>query len=395
MDSQPPDTPSGPQSRSELLVFGVMGLLLIGGITWWILQPLPAQVTPTAPGRPLTVTAFVGARACQECHPGEYDAYTRSGHSLTLRDAADAPGARWFDGKTFPDPEQPGVTWSYLLQDHRLTAIRRAGERTEPFPLDYAFGSGHRAVTFVSMTKADPGSWGGQEHRLSYFRHLGSVGLSPGQEQGPDQVAGTTPVGRILSSKQIYRCFNCHSTSTSAYPARELDPETLIPNVSCERCHGPGRSHVEAARRGRTGLAMPSGAEGGTAESQLRMCGECHRLPEVAPSGSIRPDNDLLARFQPIGLMQSRCYLRSDGRLRCVTCHDPHDRPSRDRLTYEAACLECHGTGRKSACPVSPRSGCIACHMPRREAVSGALFADHWIRIPEGSPGRGPLNGAK
>ena len=45
----------------------------------------------------------------------------------------------------------------------------------------------------------------------------------------------------------------------SAIAGRPFDAETLIPNVTCERCHGPGRRHVEAARRGEASLDMPFG----------------------------------------------------------------------------------------------------------------------------------------
>jgi hypothetical protein len=383
-----------PPPRTDLLVFGAVGLLLICGALWWVLRTPPGPGKQASPGGPRSVTAFVGARTCRECHPAEYAAHARSGHSQTLRAATDAPAARWLGGKSFPDPEQPGVTWSYDIKGRQLTALRRTDERTERFLLDYAFGSGHRAVTFVSTTRAKSGGWEGREHRLSYFQHLESMGLSPGQQQGPDRVPGTTAVGRDLSPRRVVRCFNCHSTITSARPGQDLDPATLIPNVSCERCHGPGQSHVEAARHGRTGLAMPFGPEGWTAGTLLRMCGECHRVPEVSPPGAIRPDNDVLARFQPVGLAQSRCYLRSEGRLSCVTCHSPHDRPSTDRLGYEALCLNCHQAAPQPACPVSPRAGCIDCHMPRREAIRGALFADHWIRIPERPPGRRSPGGA-
>ena len=62
-------------------------------------------------------------------------------------------------------------------------------------------------------------------------------------------------------------------------PSR-LETATLFPNVSCERCHGPGRDHVEAARRGED---RPAHAQWGTILYhpwvEVNLCGECHRLP--------------------------------------------------------------------------------------------------------------------
>ena len=134
---------------------------------------------------------------------------------------------------------------------------------------------------------------------------------------------------------------------------------------------------------------MPHGPDWATAGEQMRLCGKCHRLPEmIQPAGSIRPGNRALARFPSVGLLQSACYARSDGRMRCTTCHDPHARTSTDRAAYEAACLECHGESSKAECPVSPRTGCVECHMPKHDVGHGMRFTDHWIRAESGVSGR-------
>ena len=157
----------------------------------------------------------------------------------------------------------------------------------------------------------------------------------------------------------------------------------MIPNISCERCHGPARGHVEAARRGIQGEApaMPIGPGGWTAARQMERCGECHRVPEMVTPGDIRVENAALVRHQPVGLMQSACYQKSNGAMGCVTCHDPHARSSSDRSGYETFCLACHDNGSKTACPVSPRDGCIDCHMPQRDVGRGMMMSDHWIRV--------------
>jgi len=182
------------------------------------------------------------------------------------------------------------------------------------------------------------------------------------------------------------KCFRCHTTRISAATDQRLDVEDLIPNVSCERCHGPARAHVADARAGRVDLTMPFSPESWTAESQLALCGQCHRHPSRATPGLIHPDNTALARFQPVGISQSKCYLNSDGKLSCVTCHDPHRRASSDHAGYEIACLDCHGTKSKTSCSVSPQSGCINCHMPKVDSGQRVLFTDHWIRIRPSTP---------
>jgi hypothetical protein len=101
----------------------------------------------------------------------------------------------------------------------------------------------------------------------------------------------------------------------------------------------------------------------------------------MVPQGEIRIDNAALVRHQPVGLMQSACFRKGDGKLSCSTCHDPHARSSTDRVAYNANCLACHSAPRQAACPVSSLDGCVDCHMPRRDVGRGMMMSDHWIRI--------------
>ena len=95
----------------------------------------------------------------------------------------------------------------------------------------------------------------------------------------------------------------------------------------------------------------------------------------------IRPDNAALARFQPVGLIAIEVLHDSKGALSCVTCHDPHARASKDRPGLRDGLPPCHEVLAETACPVSPRAGCMDCHMPKVDAGQRVLFTDHWIRI--------------
>jgi hypothetical protein len=333
---------------------------------------------------------FAGSFSCRECHPGEHAAFTRSGHSQTLHAAGSSQVAGRLDGRSVPDPEFPGVVWSYARRGGRFEAERFtvATGDVERLVLDFVFGSGHHASTFISLS--DPGAPRALEHRLTYYPRDDVLDVTPGQRSG-QQAAGTTPLGRTLPPRETLKCFGCHTTPvgptppTAAGQAPIAETGPLAANVGCESCHGPAQSHVEAARRGRTDLSMPFGLGGWTAASQLGLCGQCHRHPSRFPPDMIRPDDPQLARFQPIGLMQSKCYTRSGGAFTCVNCHDPHSRASSDQHAYEAACLQCHDGVRESEkivpCPVSPRNGCLSCHMPKVDSGQRVLFTDHWIRV--------------
>jgi hypothetical protein len=369
----------------------VAGLLVLGAVAYWAgSSPRGSARLPTAEaeagGRP-SDGPYIGSRACRDCHPGEYALFTRSGHSRTLAPASRRPLARELAGRKVADPEWPGIAWTYALDGEQLR-VERAGEgKGREFAIDYAFGSGHHAMTFLTLIDRNPREPIALEHRLTYFTAKHALGITPGQKDG--RIHGQRPWGYEMTPRETFKCFGCHTTRTSAAGDSTLDAATMIPNVSCERCHGPGRAHVEAARRGEADLTMPMGLGGWTAEGLLAFCGRCHRDPAKAPPNLVRPDNRMLARFQPVGLSQSRCFKESQGAITCINCHDPHARARSDRGSYEAACLGCHATAPQATCPTSPRGGCIDCHMPRVDSGQGILFTDHWIRVRD-EPGRRP-----
>ena len=383
-----PNSPIDPRPdparvRRAVLTFAI-GSFLIVAIAWGVSSRSP-RTTVAGRSNPERASraAYVGSRDCAECHPGEFASHHRSGHARTLRAAAPTQAARRLDGATFTDPERPAATWRYTLHDAQLSIERREAGEVERFLIDYAFGSGHHATTFVTLTDRTPDRPTMIEHRLTVIAHEGAPDITPGQGRirGPNR-PGMGPSGRRYTSELTLKCFECHTTVMSDRGPLVLDEATMIPNVGCERCHGPGRAHVQAARRGagEADLVMPFGLGNWTAADELRLCGTCHRLPEMGDPAVIRPDNPAIVRFQPVGLMQSACYRQGQGGLSCTTCHDPHARTSTDLPAYEAVCLSCHKGPSLTSCKVSPETGCVGCHMPRRDVSRGMMMTDHWIR---------------
>ena len=226
-------------------------LLLVGlGLVFWIISgaredQARVKATAKASGNSSLAETFVGRLACRECHPAEHAEHSLSGHNQTLRPAGFWPLARHFNGQRISDPEKPGIVWTYELRDGRLSITRFTGEKLDTLiPIDYAVGSGKHATTFVTIARGQPS--GALEHRLTYFAHSRSLALTPGQHEFSK--SGQSPYGYVLTPRQIQDCINCHSTRTSAERPGDLDMATMIPNVSCERCHGPGLSHVQKAR---------------------------------------------------------------------------------------------------------------------------------------------------
>jgi Cytochrome c554 and c-prime len=399
--AQPAVSRTGASGRRGVTIALGTALALAGAAALWLeLGPGSAardRGSPAAPRRQIDPdhANYAGEATCRDCHPGESAAHARSGHARTLRRVAGSPLVGRLDGVTVADPERTGVTWTYRRRGDALTAERREAGAVERFVLEYAFGSGHHAITFVTVTARDPQNPALLEHRLSLFAHQPLPGVTPGQSLA-GTAAGNTPAGRHHGRSNTLKCFECHTTVTSDRGSGVLDLAVMIPNVTCERCHGPAGDHVAAARAGGSAgrLRMRRGPGGTAPADELIFCGQCHRLPDMIAAGptSIVPENTTLVRHQPVGLMQSACYTRTGGGLSCSTCHDPHARPSTDTAAYEAVCRSCHEGPKKTTCPVAPGAGCVGCHMPRRETTRGMRFTDHWIRTrplgAAGTPGK-------
>jgi hypothetical protein len=359
-----------------------------------VAQEPPTPRKALLPLDEVIASGLVGGKACQECHPGENALHSLSGHARTLHRRPSTAVASWLADRSFRDSEYPEAVWAYSTsKSGKLEIERDEHGQSDCYTADYALGSGVNGVTFVSLnrTSADPGQWTGLEQRLSYFTHGSRMDISPGQAKQDAEALKmkVLPQGRPLDHEDLVTCFNCHTTVTSTRASGHFDPDTMIPNISCERCHGPGRSHIAAARRSDAAeeeLAMPLGSDASASPlRQLQLCGECHRrIEDVASSVSLTPENRNIVRFQPVGLGLSLCFQKGDSGLSCTSCHEPHSRVSRDHSAYEAVCLNCHSLvqAKHDTCPVSPTTQCLECHMPRRVVAPDFLFTDHWIRKP-------------
>lgn len=239
----------------------------------------------------------------------------------------------------------------------------------------YAFGSGNHCFTYLGLENGTV-----VELRLSYYSRARRWDYTPGQQPG---MAVGSGAGRPVTVQQARECFLCHTTAL-VEAGGDPQPRQSILGVQCEACHGPGRDHVEAVRRGDRNLRI---ARLGPRRERisLELCAQCHRGPSAAD-----PHHPTVAgqlpRMHGYALSLSKCFTRSGGRLSCVTCHDPHaDATSVTRATYNAACRSCHAAARPGQvpCPVQPRGDCVSCHMPEQPVAipTNPRFRTHWIKV--------------
>jgi hypothetical protein len=258
--------------------------------------------------------------------------------------------------------------------------VRRNTERVTA-TLEWAFGAGGHGMTPVGQFE---GLF--YEHRLSYYAVPGKPALTPGHAATAPRTA-VDALGVLKLPQDIYKCFDCHSTGLTADAVGGPDFSRMTAGITCERCHGPGQRHVEAARSGRPSTDIAESIFNGgrlPAKALVEVCGGCHRLPDARNSSATPEiDDPVSVRFQPVGLMASRCF-RESGKLSCVTCHNPHEDAKHSGSNfYVAKCLACHAGGNSPvvACKRREKQDCAPCHMRKVTPLEHLTFTDHRVRV--------------
>lgn len=326
-------------------------------------------------------SGFLGAEVCGSCHRQQFSEQSASGHARSLSRPTEHVLADAFaSGGISRRSPSYGFEYSRTAQELRVRAFD--AENVMDIPLEWAFGAGEQAVTFVTRVDKE---WY-VEHSLSYYKGAQGFALTPGQaELTPANLPEAMGITYKTLDPQtgILGCFECHSTGPVARgPEDELRPEEL--GVRCESCHGPGAAHAAAGDPPL--IANPARLD---ANQQNEFCGKCHRPPAAKNE---QPDWNYVwnVRHQPLYLAESSCFTRSEGALSCLTCHDPHQAARNfDARFYNNKCVSCHDEGRRepaAACRAEKPSNCVSCHMPRVSPQPFLRFTNHWIGVySEGS----------
>jgi len=298
---------------------------------------------------------YVDAKACASCHGDISKNYARTGMARSFRAAVPADG--------------PGT--------------------------DYVMGSGNHVKTYLRRTARNtlvelPVAW--------YAEKGGYRAPNPGFDTGH-------PPARRKVGYDCMFCHNAYPRIPAGHEEAGAEPVFSFPlpeGIDCQRCHGPGGNHVAAPGK-KGSIFNPRG--------KMEVCLQCHlETTSFALPNAIRrfdrgpfsyTPGEPLSRFilffdhapgtghddkfeivsSAYRLRQSRCFLESQGRLTCTTCHNPHDIPRGAAAVerYSAVCKTCHPGDLGKAHPADP--DCTACHMPKRrtEDVVHAVMTDHRI----------------
>ncbi len=376
----------------------------------------PFAVSAQSPSPPQFLNArldvaYVGDEVCRECHQPQYDSFKKTGMGRSL--ALPSPIK---EGATLKPitlrAENLGRTYTVSIRNgkmfHSETILGPDGkpESTETHEVAYSVGSGDVGRSYI-IAKGDALF----VSPISYYSSVKRWGLSPGYDLGQFQ-GFTRPAWHL--------CLACHS----GMPLPIADTRNLYQNppfrflsIGCERCHGPGEIHIKE-RKSNAPIRVPidlSIVNPARLPGELRtdVCRQCHLSgePRVLRPGKTHLDfrpgtplSDTIFAFtvpvpakpgevkalgHPEQMVLSRCYRESEGRLACISCHDPHIQLSGlEAATYfRKKCLACH-VPEECPAPVatraatSPADNCVACHMPKLSVsnMSHSALTDH--RIP-------------
>jgi hypothetical protein len=349
-------------------------------------------VLPNNPRRPTVSSrerkppprqAYVGDAACRPCHEEEASKYPETAHHLTSR----LPSKKSIAGSFTPGSNLLHTSNPYLSFVMKATkdgyfesaveelAPSKTMSRTER--IDLVVGSGRKGQTYLF--------WKGDklfELPVSYWTELDGWINSPGYPDGSPH----------FEKPVVPRCLECHGSyfEWAPPPPNRFHKSTLGLGITCEKCHGPGREHVE--RFSSKSPPLPGTATAilnpalFSKDRQIDACALCHAgaAEAIAPPLSFVPgeaiEDYLYIPFSdkdvPVDvhgnqiqhLERSRCYQSS--RMTCTTCHNVHQ-PQRDAASFSEHCLTCHkveACGRYSKLGATIASDCVDCHMPLQES---------------------------
>jgi predicted CXXCH cytochrome family protein len=364
---------------------------------------------------------YVNPKLCFACHAAIFKSYRETGMA-----------------KSFAHPRPENTVEDYTNKNHFYHApsntyfemIRRGGDyfqlryqigyegkrtNVEETKIDYVLGSAIHARAYLHRATDGrllqlPVTW--------YSEKGGYWGMAPGYDF-PNHIYGQ----RAAS----YDCLFCHNgyPAIPASHARLGDEPVysgeLPEGVDCQRCHGPGQNHIQAASKPgatpetiRAAIVNPAKL---SPDREAEVCFQCHQqttgfsLPHVVKrydrgDFSYQPGQPLAAFelafdfapgterdnwFQNVStvtrLRMSQCFLKSKGALKCTTCHDPHTSQHGEESAdhYNAVCRQCHaGTFNAlvAAKKHTAEPGCVTCHMPLRRPgeVVHIVKTDHYIQ---------------
>lgn len=344
--------------------------------------------------KPFVVSGSDGPRVpdavCASCHRAIYERYrtTPMGNASGMATEGFLPAdfTHSVSGVHYKIDQEQGRVWLHFDRDDPARLL--SGKRE----LRYFIGSGKRGRTYLFEER---GYW--FEAPINWYGKKQLWDMAPNY-QSAKEMPLTLPVDP--------GCLHCHASSVAPSLPGARNHFATAPfaqdGITCEACHGDGASHV--ATNGKSAMLNPDRLDPIRRDS---VCLNCHLEGQVAVNRIGRQPNDFKpgdnlfdftvffiysgevgsggrATSQWEALLKSECMKRSNGRMGCTTCHDPHGSPGAGQRVafYRLKCLQCHNSAGFTQNHHPEEQDCTACHMARPPSndIAHEQLTDHWIR---------------
>jgi predicted CXXCH cytochrome family protein len=360
-----------------------LGLIAMVGLVW-LLQATP-RVEASGPIKDPDAI-------CRNCHEQLYDRYQRTPMAHASGDAVDGllPGkfVHKTSGVSYKLFARDGQAWLSYERADAAPGREVSGEQQ----LKYFIGSGNRGRTYLFQ---HDGFW--FESPVNWYSKKEVWDMNP-KSLDAREMPFTLPVDST--------CLHCHTSGGQAsLPGSRnhfAEEPFLHGGITCESCHGDTTAHV--AQGGRGPIMKLDSLPG---NRKISVCLQCHLEGEIAvnkpgrslqmfkPGDYLSEDVQFFVHAGEVGsngratsqweaLLQSACFRKSDGRLTCTTCHDPHSTPSpAERVGYyRSRCLNCHNEPSFASRHHPDTQDCTTCHMAREKAedIAHEQVTDHFIQ---------------
>ncbi len=349
-------------------------------------------------------SAYIGSITCKSCHPKEYQDWKISDHFKAMDLPNDSSVKGNFNNQSL---SADGVNSKfYKKADNYYINTQGEDGLNHDYLVKYTFGYFPLQQYLIEFP-------GGrlQSTRLSWdSRNKKWFHQYANQKIPSHDWMNWTGNGQNWNTM----CASCHSTNLQ----KNYDVENDVYktsfneiNVTCESCHGAGKSHVayinsDYKNGNKIAGSMIKIAKGTNQILQINNCAPCHArasslstdafnatvqtkeimdhlIPEIPSSEHYHADGQANDEdYIYTSFAESKMFTRG---VMCSNCHNPHS--GKLILTGNAACMKCHTKNYDSPAHTFHQVGttgseCKNCHMPSKVYMGNDIRFDHTFRVP-------------
>jgi hypothetical protein len=387
------------------IVTGVFAVFIIGVFSGSTSYAAAEHEITQSSGTFKEASEYVGSRRCKDCHWREHDTWKHTLHSKFMQPSGEFTvlGDFEINNKIIvkvsdQSPEIAGkeITTTMFKKEGKYY-INTIGPDWEfhNYQVAYVIGINKRQNYLTVFPNGAihvlPVEW--DVEQTKWTKNYGLDNYFPGNGNY------WSDNGRIWQ----FKCGGCHSTGMKInYDKATHSFNTTFASlgIGCESCHGPGSSHIRAARfnydREKETIINPSKLPW---RLRAAVCGQCHNwgasTAKVSPFREGFPERYSYPYGFEVGKPLYLFYVNksvddklhhqqynewnssahAEAGIMCTTCHAVHQEglhknphKALTKFISDSLCTNCHKTTKKRAAHrIHTFGSCIACHMPKTE----------------------------